>query len=224
MQKASTYLSKEALGRVEAAVVDAEKKTSVEIVPVIAAASGRYDRAEDLVGLWLGAVLMVVAWQIWPAPERDPGDWGGGLFPLAYVLWLVALIAGFVGGAVIASRTGWLRRLVTPKREMTEEVRRRAREAFFDQRIHHTAGATGVLVYVSLFERTVCILADASVMKVLPEGEVDRLCAALTAKMKTAPADGLVETIASLGEILSGPLPRAEDDVDELENAVVLID
>ena len=223
MQKASDFLTMDERSAVEAAVMAAEKKTSVEIVPVIAASSGRYDRAEDLAGLWLGAVLMVAAWIIWPLPEVEPGDWSA-TFPVQYGIWLAALLFGFVGGAVISARTAWLRRLFTPKRELREEVQRRAREAFFDQRVHHTGGATGVLVFVSLFERTVCILADASVMKVLPAGEIERLCAALTAKMKSAPAEGLVETITSLGETLSAPLPRAEDDVDELANAVVLID
>jgi len=223
MQKASTFLTKEQLGAVEAAVVAAEKKTSVEIVPVVATASGRYDRAEDLAGLWLGSALMCTLWYVWPVPHVEVGDWSAS-FPVQYVGWLAALLGGFVVGAIIATKVGWLRRLLTPKKELVAEVRQRAREAFFDQRIHHTGGATGVLVYVSLFERTVCILADAAVMKVLPEGEIDRLCAALTAKMKTAPAEGMVETIASLGETLSVPLPRAEDDVDELENAVVLID
>lgn len=223
MQKASDFLTKDERSAVEAAVMAAEKKTSVEIVPVIAASSGRYDRAEDLTGLWLGAMLMAAAWILWPLPALEPGDWSA-TFPLHYGIWLAALLVGFVGGAVIAARTAWLRRLFTPKRELREEVQRRAREAFFDQRIHHTGGATGLLVYVSLFERTVCILADAAVMKVLPAGEIERLCAALTAKMKSAPAEGLVETITLLGETLSAPLPRAEGDLDELENAVVLID
>lgn len=223
MQKASEFLTKEERAAVEAAVVAAEKKTAVEIVPVVAAASGRYDRAEDIAGLWLGAILMIVLWVVWPVPHVAPGDWGADI-PWNYAGWIAALVAGFIAGAVIASRIGWLRRLFTPKLEMTEEVQRHAREAFFDQRIHHTTGATGVLIYVSLFERTVCILADAAVMDVLPEGEIDRRCAALTEKMKTAPAAGLIETIASLGETLCGPLPREADDVDELENAVVLID
>ncbi len=50
------------------------------------------------------------------------------------------------------------------------------------------------------------------------------MCDELTGKLGRAPADGLKETIASLGDSLAEPLPRADDDVDELENAVVVID
>ncbi len=223
MKQASEFLSKDELATIEAAVVNAEKKTSVEIVPVVATASGRYDRAEDIVGLWLGATLMVVLWMIWPVVPAALGDWGAA-FPLNYFGWIAALVGGFILGATIASRVGWLRRLFTPQREMTEEVERRAREAFFDQRIHHTEGATGVLIYVSLYERKVCLLTDDAVQKVLPEGEIKRLCDALTAKLGSTPADGLVECITVLGDKLTDPLPRADDDVDELDNAVVLID
>lgn len=223
MQKASAFLTKGQLATVEQAVIAAEKKTSVEIVPVVASASGRYDRAEDMVGLWVGGVLMVVLWFVWPVVPVETGDWGAAV-PLNYLGWLGALLVGFVVGAVIAARVGWLRRLLTPKREMVEEVERRARESFFDQRIHHTEGATGVLIYVSIFERLVCVLADDAVTKVLPEGEVKRLCDELTKTLGSTPAEGLAATIGSLGDTLSGPLPRAEDDVDELENAVVLID
>jgi putative membrane protein len=223
MQKASEFLNKEELAAIKDAVVRAEGKTSVEIVPVVASVSGRYDRAEDMVGLWLGGTLMVVLWLLWPVTPAELGDWDAA-FPLNYFGWLAALVVGFVLGAILAARSGWLRRLFTPRREMVEEVERRAREAFFDQRIHHTEGATGVIIYVSLYERLVTVLADDAVQKVLPDGEVKRLCDELTGKLGRAPADGLKETIASLGDSLAEPLPRADDDVDELENAVVLID
>lgn len=223
MKMASDFLTNEQLKSVEQAVAAAEGKTSVEIVPVVATASGRYDRAEDMVGLWVGSVLMVALWVFWPMPDIEAGDWGSSP-ALHYIGWLAALVGGFVAGAVAASKVGWLRRLVTSKTEMVEEVERRAREAFFDQRIHHTEGATGVLIYVSIYERLVCVLADDAVQKVLPDGEVQRLCDELTGTLGTKPADGLAAVIASLGDTLAGPLPRSDDDVDELENAVVLID
>ncbi|MBL7646844.1 MAG: hypothetical protein JNK74_11700 [Candidatus Hydrogenedentes bacterium] len=223
MVTASEFLTKEELENVGQAVAAAEKKTSVEIVPVIATVSGRYDRAEDLAGLWLGIVLMVALWLAWPVKPVEPGDWGAA-FPLNYAGWLTALIGGFILGAFICARIPVLRRLMTSRKELAAEVQRRAREVFFDQRIHHTGGGTGVLIYVSLFERTVCILADENATKALPEGEVARLCAALTKQLGSTPARGLTECIGALGDKLAAPLPRDAQDRDELANAVVLID
>lgn len=223
MKTASTFLTKDELHTIEQAVVAAEMKTSVEIVPVIATASGRYDRAEDLAGLWLGTVLMVALWATWPVVPAEAGDWGA-TFPVNYVGWIAALLGGFLAGAVICSRTPLLRRLMTQKSELAAEVQRRAREVFFDQRIHYTAGGTGVLIYISLFERTVCILADEAATKALPEGEINRLCEALTKQLGSTPVRGLTECIGALGDKLAAPLPRENEDRNELANAVVLID
>lgn len=223
MPRASEFLTQDELKSVEQAVIAAEHKTSVELVPVIATASGRYDRAEDLAGLWLGTVLMVALWIAWPIAPVEPGDWGGG-FPLNYLGWIAALIGGFVIGAMLCARIPLLRRLMTSKKQLTAEVQRRAREVFFDQRIHHTDSGTGVLIYVSLFERTVVILADEAATKALPEGEIPRLCAALTKQLGNTPALGLAECVRTLGDQLAGPLPREAGDRDELANAVVLID
>lgn len=223
MGKASEFLTKQQQAEVEKAVIAAEKGTSVEIVPVIAASSGRYDRAEDLAGFWLGVLLMVSLWILWPAPPLEPGDWGPGM-PLHHAGWLAALVGGFFIGAALCARTPLLRRLMTPKKELEAEVQRRAREVFFDQRVHHTVGATGVLIYISLFERMVCILADETVLKALPEGEITRLCDRLRPQLAETPATGLVETIDSLGKQLAGPLPRTAGDRDELANVLVTID
>lgn len=223
MKKATEFLTKEELATVEAAVVAAEQKTSVEIVPVIASDSGRYDRAEDLTGLWLGMLFMIALWIVWPVRHVESGDWGAG-FPLNYIAWIAALLSGFVAGVFLCSRTPLLRRLMTPRSELAAEVQRRAREVFFDQRIHHTSGATGVLIYVSLFERTVCILADETATKALPSGEITRLCGALTKQLGGNPAAGLAECIEALGRQLAPALPRESQDQDELANGVILID
>jgi putative membrane protein len=93
---------------------------------------------------------------------------------------VVALVLGFLIGAVIGSRAGWLRRLFTPRQQMQEEVQARAREIFFDQRVHHTQGATGLLIYVSLYERLALVLGDKVVLEVLGQAKLDQLCQQLT--------------------------------------------
>ena len=60
--------------QVAAAVAAAESQTSAEIVPVIAAASGRYDRAEDLVGLWTAVALMALFGRFGASSFPSPTD------------------------------------------------------------------------------------------------------------------------------------------------------
>ena len=138
---------------------------------------------------------------------------------------VAAVVVGFVIGAVIASRVGWLRLLFTPRRQMCDEVAARARTIFFDSRVHHTAGNTGLLVYVSLYERMAAILADQSILDKLGQDALDELCATLTRKLRDLhPADAISQTISIAGEKLAPVLPRAEDDINELSDTLIILD
>ena len=225
MKPASRLFDDEQRQRINEAVAAAEAKTSAEIVPVVATASGRYDRPEDIVGLWLGIAAMVVVWLALPKTETDPGSWGGLALWVKIVCVVAAVVVGFIVGAVIAGRVGWLRRLFTPTRQMRDEVAGSAREGFFDSRVHRTAEGTGLLVYVSLYERMAAVLADQAVTDALGQSAIDELCHQLTDRLRTGDAtEAICETIAAAGDRLAAVLPRSEDDVNELPDALVMID
>ena len=225
MRQASTRFSDEQRKRIAQAVAQAESTTSAEIVPVVATASGRYDRPEDIAGLWLGMIGLVVAWWLMPATAIESGSWGGMPEWGRLLLMVIVAVAGFVVGAAIASRVAWLRLLFTPRRQMRDEVSARARAVFFDQRVHRTAGGTGLLVYVSLYERVAAVLADQSVVDKLGQAALDELCATLTGRLREVhPADALCSIIGVAGERLAPVLPRAEGDINELPNALVVLD
>ena len=225
MRQASKWFNDEQRRQVDRAVADAESKTSAEIMPVVATASGRYDRPEDMVGLWLAMIALIVASCLLPAAQTDSGTWGGTSPWVRLSIIVVAAVAAFVVGAALASRIGWLRRLFTPARQMRDEVAARARAVFFDSRVHHTAGATGLLIYVSLYEHVAAVLADQAVIDKLGQGPIDELCRSLTDMLReTHPADAMCRIIASAGEKLAPVLPRAEDDVNELPDALVILD
>lgn len=225
MKTASSLLGQEDRERVEAAVKAAEARTSAEIVPAVGTSSGRYDRAEDIAGVWLSALLLVVAWLVMPWERSELGDWGMSWAQFQLPMLLGALLAGFVTGAVLASRFWWLRRLFTPRREMREEVEKRARQLFFDQRIHHTSGATGVLLYVSLYERMAAVIADERATELLGQVQLDQLCLDLTTALRGGSVpEALSTVIAIAGEQLSAVLPRDANDGNELGDALILVD
>lgn len=225
MQSAFNYLNEEQQQQVEQAVVDAEKQTSCEIVPVIATSSGRYDRPEDVVGLWLTIITALCLWFFFPRNSGQAGDWSG--LPVIVELFLAAILLAiaFILGAIAGSRIGWLRRLFTPRLQMQDEVAARAREIFFDKRIHHTEGGTGILIYISLFEHMAVALADQSVIDKLGQPFLDQICQKLTTGLHSGnPTATLCDTIREIGRQASTPLPRAADDQNELQDALVLID
>jgi putative membrane protein len=147
-----------------------------------------------------------------PLPQIEAGDWAsfGPVWQL--VAMLTGAMAGFIAGAILGGKVDWLRRLFTSRAQMRDEVYSRAREVFFDKRVHHTDHGSGVLLYVSMFEHMAAVIAD-------------ELCRDFTQRLhEKAPIDALCDTATSLGRHLAPLLPRAENDVNELSDALVVID
>ncbi len=224
MQTASEAVTAEQRAQVAAAVSAAEQSSCCEIVPVVATASGRYDRAEDIVGLWCAMLGAVAVFLLFPG-NVDTGHWGA--FPVwAQVLVLAVTIAvTFVIGAVLADRFHGLRLLFTARQQMKEEVNLRARELFFDRRVHHTDGASGLLIFVSLYERMAVVLGDRSVVEKLGDQFPKELCERLTAALREQDIGfAICDTINHAAPSLASALPRADGDVNELSDALVLLD
>jgi len=224
MKKASQYFTDEEKKEITDAVLKAESLTSAEIVPVAATCSGRYDRAEDIIGVFFGIIAMIVVWSIAPNPDAEiAGSWGDA--PVALFLAL-SVIGGFIIGAVIGSRIGWLRKLFTPRSELSVSVKDRAALTFFDQRIHHTSSESGLLFYVSFFERQAVVMGDEKVEKELGSEAIESLCSKFTQSLSNdvRPAEAMIAVINEAGELLSEVLPQSDTEQNELAEALVCID
>ncbi len=224
MKTASALFSGEERQTVNEAVREAESKTAAEIITVVATDSGRYDRPEDIAGLFFGLACMIIAWSCF---QREDPTAGWGEIPLTLQLpCLIAILGGgFVVGTLTAMKVAWLRRLFTPGNQMRDEVMSRARQSFFDERVHHTAGSTGLLIYLSIFERLAVVLADREIVAVLGQAQIDELCAQLLAELRQGDTTtALCNTIEDVGNRLSELLPRDEGDANELSDALVTID
>ncbi|MEX0936863.1 MAG: hypothetical protein WDZ59_03310 [Pirellulales bacterium] len=211
--------------RINEAVREAEAATSAEILPVVARSSGRYDRPEDVIGLWFAAILMVIVWSVFPLPSAEVGSWTAPDPVWQLVALLTGGLIGFVAGAYIGSQIDWLRRLFTPTDQMREEVFGRAREVFFDNRVHHTGGGSGLLLYVSMFEHMAAVIADQSILDKLGQECIDEICGEFTQRLhEGTPADAICDTVGSVGHRLASVMPRAQDDVNELPDQLVVIE
>ena len=224
MQRASRFFSESQRQAIEQAVASVETKTSAEIVPVLATASGRYDRAEDIAGLWVAALFFSVTWLLFRNAPAD-ADWGIAWGRYELPALLAAMLVGFMAGAATATRVAWLRRLFTPRAQMRAEVNLRARQVFVDWRVHRTATGAGLLVYISLYERMTVILADGAGLDALGQERIERLCAELTPVLQSAdPGAGFCRFLTQLGDELAPKLPRAESDTNELPTRLGLVD
>ena len=225
MLTASRHFSDEQRQRINQSVADVESKTIAEIVPVVATSSGRYDRSEDLAGMWFAIAMLFVAWLFFQTVDANVGGWDGPALSLGIVPIVLILMLSFIIGALVAKNVAWVCRLFTPRSEMIAEVDERARQIFFDQRVHHTAAGTGVLIYISLFERMAVILGDDAVIEKLGMPAIEQLCAKLTDALRTRPVpQALEESIRDAGERLSAAMPGQAGNANELPDALVTVD
>lgn len=221
---ASKWFSEEECAAVNDAVVEAETLTAAEIVPVIAGQSDDYPRSCDLVGVWVGLVVMLLIWLIIPEEHGEIGSWGGWSSGSKLLMLCMGMLGGFTLGMLLAHLIAPLRRGFTPRKDMDRAVERKAKEVFFDQRVNHTGGGQGILFFVSIFEETAVVLADQLIIETLGDEAIEALAEAFTERLRdTSPITALIETIEETGELLAEPLPREDEDEDELSNELVIL-
>jgi putative membrane protein len=225
MKKASAWFTERDRKAIAGDIARAESATTGEIVPVVATTSGSYDRAEDLFGLVFALVSLSVVWVFRGVLPAGRGWVSGPAAGLSLPVALAVVAVAFIAGAVLATLIPVLRRPFIPKSEMDREVERRAAEAFHRFRIRGTAGATGVLIYVSLFEHAVRVCGDDLISEKIDEKTWQEICDFVVAGIKRGePAGGLSAGILRSGEILASHFPIDPSDKNELANTLHFLD
>jgi putative membrane protein len=200
-------ISKQDKNLIAEAVKQAEGLTAGEIVPVILKQSDFYPAAHFRLCLIFGILAGLITYQ-----SYDFDD------PLV-LLW--AQIPGFILGYFLAY-IPVLKRMMTPKNKMAEEVRQRAIEVFYEQNVSNTKDRTGIMIYVSLLERKVEILADCGINEKVEPDHWHNLMSKLVIDIKSETLRvGLVKAIMACGQTLSHHFPLQDDDTDELANELI---
>jgi putative membrane protein len=194
-------LAPDALAAIEAEVRGAERTTSGEIVPVVVERSDPYADvrigAAAIVAIALGGVFLA--------------------FAPSHSAWLVPTqVCVF---AALCWAFGWrpLLGLVAPNPLFAERVHRAASLAFHEAGLVETRERTGILIFVSLLERRVQVMADRGIHQRVDDGTWDGVVERIVAGIRAGRADeGLIAGIRLCGEILARHFPPRPDDVNEL--------
>lgn len=187
------------------AVSAAEDGSRGEIVPVVVAASDRYEAAG-----WRGALLGALAAAVAAAvAHRLAGSWADP------ALWIaLPPLLGAVLGRLAVALCPPLRRALAGREVLDREVRQRAAEEFLEQEVFRTRDRSGILILLSAFEREVVVVADRGIREAVPAGEWDALARAIAGGVGAGrPADALLAAIARCGDLLRERrvAARAED-------------
>ena len=199
---------------VVATIKNAELKTSGEIIVVAAKQSDDY----------VHVPIHIAAGMALAVPFVLP--WAARFFPWATVtLWWVFAIqlVVFIVVALVLSHN-WFRYWITPHKLMRKYAHRNAATQFLAVNAHGTGGRTGVLIFVSLLERYVEIVADTAISAKVSHADwqmiVDRMLPLLKAEKLT---QALVLGVEQSGEKLAKHFPPNATNPNELPDHFIVL-
>ncbi len=202
------HISPEDEKRITDAIRAAEAKTSGEIFCVVTAASSRY----EFVPIARAAIVALLI----PLP----------LYFLTHLWWdqiYYVQLAVFLGLAILFSLP-WLKHPMVPRRVKRERARAEARKQFAAHGLHLTEERTGVLIFASVAERYVEIIADAGIAGKVSQDVWDHAVAELIAAIKAGqPAEGFLRAIGICGDVLAEHFPPKAINRNELPDKLVVI-
>jgi putative membrane protein len=193
----------QATGELLAQVVrEIEEQTAAEIVIVVRARSAYYRHADYLCGALLAFAGLLFA-------LFSPFD-----FHTYWVPVDVALL--FAAGAFACSRSNLLRRLLTREKFRAEAARGGAAAMFYEAGIANTHAENGLLIYLSIMERRLEVIADRGILKAVPPLEWNHVLFELQQVGSRPEPESLIKALRELGTVLAKDYPATGENPNEL--------
>lgn len=202
--------STEELGRIKEAVKQAEDKISGEIVPVFVETSGYYNIANyrGAFGTAALAFLTIIVFDRY-IPSLAVYD--------SVLIFLIVTIAGLFGAAA-AHYLDPIKRWLLNQGQLDQATKRRAENAFLEEEVFNTRHRTGIMIFISFFEREVIVMADRGISKVVEQKEWDSIVKGIIDHVRKGKvAEGLEIAIKRCGDVLlEKGFFKTADDINEL--------
>ena len=211
---AQSFLTPAEQDRINRCVQEAEKQTSGEIVPMIASASHHY-----LPAAIYGATFISLPVALLVTHLLGASFWIG---PDNMWLFLACFILLYAISYPLVQNIGWLKRRFLLPARAEEEVKAAAIQTFFTEKLYRTRAQNGILLYISVFERRVWILADSGINEKISQEQWQEIVDSVTSGIrKKRQADAICEAVTRIGSILKEWYPYKKDDRDELHNLII---
>lgn len=210
-----TVFTPEQRARIEAAVNEAESRTSAEFLCATMRATDTYLTMPLLLAAMIAIALPAMIRLVTPG-WTDFGRSDPGVTLLQVFAFALCAIVG--AWPPIAVR-------LTPRRVRQRRFARTAAAVFLEQGLAGVSQRNGVLLFVSLAERQVEVIADKHVYERVDPRAWAEIVGDFTVAVKRGDvADGYVAALRRLGSLLADAYPRHEDDVNEITDRVVELD
>ncbi|MBI1181154.1 MAG: hypothetical protein GC201_11400 [Alphaproteobacteria bacterium] len=202
-------LSEQENAQIEAAVAQAERRTSAEFALVLAQAADGYEAYPTL---WAALAALTVGGV---TAALLPWVTAGGMFAAEAVAFAVAGLILYLPA---------VRHRLAPGSVRREEAEKLARLQFGALVQQRTEARVGVLLFVSLAERYIEIVVDQGIAERIPQSAWAEIVDSFSARLRASRlADGFVEAIERCASLLEREFPAGPDDRNELPDQITLL-
>ena len=216
---------KDDLKKISSAVKEAESKTSGEIATAIIKESYNYAVYELLFAVIIGFIYFVVMMFFVGNIENQLQSlfWdyhiGHLLIFYGFSTFLVIALFYFLGNISTIDR------LIVSKKIRQQKVKERALRHFMESGVYNTKDRTGILIFISILEKRVELLADSGINEKIPpekwQSIVDNIIKGIKKKNVTS---HLIKSINKCGELLTQHFPIQPDDINELPDEIDILE
>ena len=205
------FLNDEEKQRITEAIAAVETRTSGELVTAIARVSDGY----RFIPILFAAVLALLVLPV--------GYFGEIVLSLKNLM--LSQMAVFMLSAILFQLPP-VRRLLVPRSVQQQRARRLAYQTFHEAGVHHASHRAGILIFVSVEEHYVQIIADEGVASRVDQDTWDHAVESFIGNVRSGKvAEGFIECIEQCGDVLARHFPAtAERPANELSNRLIELD
>lgn len=205
------FLNESDKQRLSETIEAVEEKTSGELVTAIASVSDGY----RYIPILFAAVLALL---VFPVAHY-------GQIVLSLHKLMILQLAIFMVFSMLF-QLPLIRRFIVPGKVQRQRARRLAYETFYKAGVHHATHRAGILIFVSIEEQYVQIIADEGVSSKVDNSTWDNAINDFAAKVKNGMiAEGFIACINQCGEVLAREFPPVEGQAtNQLVNRLIELD
>ena len=183
-------------------IKEIERSTDAELVIVVRARSANYRHADYLFCFIVALVVLIfLIFSPFPFPEF--------LVPIDVAL-------AFTIGTVISWKSNFIRRLFSREKFRRAAVRTAAAAMFYEAGIANTNSEMGVLIYLSLMEKRLELIADRGILKKVPPQEWNLKVFELHQVGEHPDPKAFQKKIEEFGALLAAHVPPTGENPNEL--------
>lgn len=214
-----------ALKRITEAVKKAESNTTGEIALAITKESAHYSFFELMAAVIFSALVFCVL-----VPFAGPiTSWFSATFwtvPAWYVPAFYGVTCfGLIALCFYAANIPAIDRIVVPSGVRSICVTHRAFRYFTESGVYETKEHSGILIFISLLEKQVRIVADTGISAKISQDLWKLIADSLAEGIGSGKTEeAITDAVAKCGELLTQNFPAHGDNPDELSDALVFLE